>query len=71
MEKGQADKIERTVTLSEDVSAPVEQNQKLGEITLALDGKTLATIDIVADTAVPKAGLWDILKIVVKQFLTL
>lgn len=71
VEKGQADKIERTVTLSEDVSAPVEQNQKLGEITLALDGKTLATIDIVADTAVPKAGLWDILKIVVKQFLTL
>ena len=71
VEKGQADKIERTVTLSEDVSAPVEQNQKLGEITLTLDGNTLATIDIVADTAVPKAGLWDILKIVVKQFLTL
>lgn len=71
VEKGQADKIERTVTLSEDVSAPVEQNQKLGEITLTLDGNTLATIDIVADTAVLKAGLWDILKIVVKQFLTL
>ncbi len=62
VEKGQADKIERTVTLSEDVSAPVEQNQKLGEITLTLDGNTLATIDIVADTAVPPAGLGDILK---------
>ena len=71
VEKGQAEKIERTVTLSDNVSAPVEQNQKLGEITLTLEGQNLATIDIVAQTAVPKAGLWDIMKIVVKQFLTL
>ena len=44
----------RTISLPEEVEAPVEEGQKLGEITFALDGSQLAAISITAESAVPK-----------------
>lgn len=52
--KGKSGDVTRTVSLPEEVEAPVEKGQKLGEVTFALDGRQLASIPITAADAVPK-----------------
>ncbi len=54
VQKGQADRVEVTITLAENVDAPVEEGQTLGEAVVSLDGETLATYPLQADAAVKK-----------------
>lgn len=49
--------IQRIVTKLENVKAPVEQGEKLGEITLKLSGETLTTMDLVAAEPVERSFL--------------
>ncbi|MGH8224528.1 MAG: D-alanyl-D-alanine carboxypeptidase family protein [Gammaproteobacteria bacterium] len=49
-------KIETHTT--DPVQAPVAATQKLGEVTVSYDGKTLAEAPLVASDAVPKGGFW-------------
>lgn len=51
--------ITKSVTLNENVTAPVKENDKLGEITYKLGGQTIGSIDIVAAVDVDKAGFKD------------
>lgn len=44
--------IVQDVTLYENVSAPVEAGEKLGEVTLKFSGEVIATIDLVATSSV-------------------
>ena len=54
VKKGEEKKIVQTIRFDEDVQAPVEQGQVLGEIVLTLDEETLATYSIVASQAVAR-----------------
>ena len=62
LEKGSDKNVEQTLTLEENISAPVEQGQKLGEVSFLLDGEILSTVDIVAKESVEKIGLFSIIK---------
>ena len=62
LEKGSDKNVEQTLTLEENISAPVEQGQKLGEVSFLLDGEVLSTVDIVAKESVEKIGLFSIIK---------
>ena len=62
LEKGSDKNIEQTLTLEEDISAPVQKGQKLGEVSFTLDGEVLSTVDIVAKDDVEKIGLFSIIK---------
>ena len=62
LEKGSDKNIEQTLTLEEDISAPVQKGQKLGEVSFTLDGEVLSTVDIVAKDDVEKIGLFSIMK---------
>jgi len=62
--RGAADNFKTSVTLNEPVLAPLAAGQQIGEAkVLAADGKTLATVPVVALEAVPEASalgrLWD------------
>ncbi|HIQ59261.1 MAG TPA: D-alanyl-D-alanine carboxypeptidase [Candidatus Merdivicinus intestinavium] len=52
--KGRGADVTRTVSVPEEVEAPVEAGQKLGEVTFALDGQMLASLSVTAGNAVPK-----------------
>lgn len=54
LKKGEAEKIEQTVTLAENVEAPVTENQKLGSVTFTLGGKTISEIPLLASAEVKK-----------------
>ena len=58
VERSQAADVERTVTLEEYVSAPVEKGQQLGQLTISDRGTTLATVPILAGEAVPRLTWW-------------
>ncbi|MDR1736540.1 MAG: D-alanyl-D-alanine carboxypeptidase [Oscillospiraceae bacterium] len=48
VEKSKAGAITRDITLSQKVTAPIIKGQRLGELTLSLDGKPLITVPLVA-----------------------
>ena len=54
--------IEQTISLPDKVTAPVEEGQKVGEITFSLDGEVLSSIDIIAKESVDKLNLFNVAK---------
>jgi serine-type D-Ala-D-Ala carboxypeptidase (penicillin-binding protein 5/6) len=63
--KGQGEKVQATLTSRQPLLAPLQKGQKVGAVTLTLDGKTLGEYPVVALKEVPVAGwfgrLWDAL----------
>jgi len=61
--KGDAKKVTSTVSINKNIRAPVKKGQKVGEVQVVLDGKTLKEVPIVAETSVEKGGFfkccWD------------
>ena len=55
--KGMSQNIEQVVNIPDEISAPVQQNQTIGEIQYILNGKTLGTATIVAEKEVKKISL--------------
>ena len=54
VDKADLDKVTTSIQLTDQVEAPVEKGQKLGAMTVYLDGVEQQVIPIVADTAVPR-----------------
>ncbi|MCL2546574.1 MAG: D-alanyl-D-alanine carboxypeptidase [Oscillospiraceae bacterium] len=52
VEKSKSNAIEISIDIADDVQAPIEQGQKLGELTVTLDGEIMANHDIVARDSV-------------------
>ena len=55
------DRLDRRDTLPGHLIAPVGHRQVVGEYVVALDGRELAAIDLVADRSVERAGLAKVL----------
>ena len=62
-------KIEKTITLPEEVVAPVEEGQAIGEAVYKLDGQRIGGVSIVAAKSIGKAGYKDYVKKVLRNFL--
>ena len=62
VEKNKEKNITQNLTLEEKIDAPVKKGQKLGEITFTLEGKTLSTINIIAQEDVEKINLFNMTK---------
>lgn len=61
--------IEKTITLPEEIMAPVEEGQPVGEAVYKLDGQRIGGVSIVAAKSVDKAGYWDYVRKVLRNFL--
>lgn len=57
VEKAQLSNVTHTITLAEDVRAPVEVGQTLGELTVTCNDEVLASIPIVAQTPVERLSI--------------
>lgn len=66
MEKSKTGAVTTRVELCENVSAPVEIGQKLGEIIVCVDGDQVDTIDLIASAPVERLSVGSIFK----RFLT-
>ena len=59
--KGSAQSLERHVSLPESVSAPVEEGQRLGTLTLSARGEILREIPLTARSSVPRLTSFGVL----------
>ena len=57
--KGEQSQVKKTVTLCEEITAPVEEGQQLGVLKIEAGDRVLGEIPIVAPKAVPKLTLWE------------
>ena len=68
LQRSQVNSVETIVSLCPDVEAPVEQGQKLGTLTVTVDGQERQVIDIVAAQAVERLTLPHIFQNLLRQF---
>ena len=55
--KGSEKNIEQTVTIDENISAPISNGQKVGEISFSLNGEVLSTVNLVSQVSVNKMDI--------------
>ena len=67
--KDSAGQITTQIQLTQDVQAPVEQGQRLGEMIVCMGDRELDRVPIVADTAVPRLTYWSIYRRLLRSLL--
>ena len=70
IEKGNENKIEQNLNL-DILKAPIHKGQKVGEISYALDGETLSTVDIVAKDDVDAISVFSMSKSIIYNWINL
>lgn len=60
IEKGEQSKIVKTVSVCEEIAAPVTAGQQLGTLTLSAGERVLAEIPIIAPETVERLTLWEL-----------
>ncbi|MBQ9940687.1 MAG: D-alanyl-D-alanine carboxypeptidase [Clostridia bacterium] len=67
--KGQENKISRSISVAESISAPVDKGQTIGKITYTLDDKVICEKDITALEDIQKVGFADIFKEILSRLM--
>lgn len=62
IKKGRGADITVTANIAEDIQAPVEIGQKVGEIVISLDGERIAGCDVMTKTSVDKVSIGNVFK---------
>lgn len=60
IDKAERSRVTKTVTLEQEVTAPVAAGQEVGKLTIATDERVLAELPIVAPVAVERLGWWEL-----------
>lgn len=68
LKKGEKGKLEKTVKMDQDITAPVKAGQKIGVIIYAIEGKEVGTAEIVAIMDVPRASFIKLFLIMVLEW---
>ena len=55
----------------ENISAPIQEGQKLGTATYSMNGEVLATVDLIASKSVEKINLFTMTKSVIYKWIDL
>ncbi|MBQ4137431.1 MAG: D-alanyl-D-alanine carboxypeptidase [Clostridia bacterium] len=67
VEKGRQENIEKSITLPENVTAPVKKGDIVGKISYILDGSELGSVDIVSLENADKIGYFGVLGRILKN----
>ena len=71
IEKGQETGIVQNVYIEENLPAPIESGQKIGEVKYSLNDNVVTTCDIVAKESVSKLNIYNMCQKIYWQWLTL
>lgn len=71
IKKGEDKDIEQTISIDENISAPIEKGQKLGTITYSKNGETLTMVNLVSNDSVDKINLFTMTKEIVYKWIDL
>lgn len=70
VEKGQESSVVQNVYFDENLSAPIQAGQKLGEVTYTLNDKVISECDIVASESIEKINIFTMGKNILWQWLS-
>jgi len=68
MPKGNAGKIEKQVVLPETISAPIKENDKVGDLLLLINGKQIGSVDLIAKKSVERITVGNIIISLIKMW---
>lgn len=71
IQKGQEKNVTQSISINQNISAPIEEGQKLGEASFTLNGKEISKINIVAKNSVDKIGSWNMITFVLSHWFNL
>ena len=71
LKKGQDKDVSQTITIDENLSAPISKGQKIGEVSFSLDGKVIGTTNIVSDRDIAKNTFGNVLLDIYKRWFCL
>lgn len=60
VEKGKNKNIQKKIIVSSNVSAPIQEGQKYGELIVVRDNKELGRVDLIAEKSIAKAGFFQV-----------
>jgi D-alanyl-D-alanine carboxypeptidase (penicillin-binding protein 5/6) len=66
--KGQSKNIQKKVVTDPDVTAPIQQGQKCGELIVLKDEQEIGRVDLLAEKSVEKAGIFRIFQNMISTF---
>lgn len=69
--KGQNKNLQKKIVADSSVNAPIAEGQKCGELIVIKDGKEVGKVDLVAEKAIPKAGLLRIFQNMITNMFTI
>ena len=66
--KGNAGKIEKQIVLPETISAPIKENDKVGDVLLLINGKQIGTVDLIAKKSVERITVGNVIINLIKMW---
>ena len=69
--KSNSNEISQEIILDDVINAPIIQGQKLGEIKYSINGSVVMTVNLIADTNVPKLSFLSITQSVISKWFNL
>lgn len=69
--KSNNNEISQEIILDETINAPIIQGQKLGEIKYSINGSVVMTVNLIADTNVPKLSFLSITQSIISKWFNL
>ena len=71
LKKGEDKDIEQTVNIEENLSAPIAQGQKVGEVVYTLNGEEVGRTNVIAETGVEKKTFFSIASYVYRNWFSM
>ena len=71
LKKGEDKNIEQTVNIEENLSAPIVQGQKVGEVIYTLNGEEVGRTNVIAETGVEKKTFFSIASYVYRNWFSM
>ncbi len=68
IKKGSVENIEQEVVIDENLMAPIEQGQKIGEIRFKIDNNVIETVNLISNDSVKKISTWNMVTYLYKQW---
>ena len=71
IEKGKSNNISQTITLNEELAAPISKGEKIGEVVYSLNDQTLITADLISKKEIKKLNMFSMSAKVYEKWLNL
>ena len=71
IKKGEDKNIEQTIYINENISAPIEKEEKLGTVDYSINGEIVSSVNLIANNSVDKINLFTMTNEIVYRWIDL